>query len=157
MNHLPADNLKYCNDALALRESIENDFLVLGEYLYNIREHNLFEPQWSSFVEFCFELRMSQSNINRLIQIHERFVLEYGFKREEITRAGASLLSDIMPAISTRKQAVKWLEKATLLTRQDLRKELTEFKTGIQMKDCKHKDTYTVEICRNCGERKQIK
>ncbi len=149
------DNLEYCNNALNLRESIENDFLVLGEHLYNIREHNLFEPQWSSFVEFCFELRMSQSNINRLIQIHEKFILEYGFQRKEITRAGASLLSDILPAITSKQEATEWLEKATLLTRSDLRKELTEFKTGIQMKHCKHKDTYLVEICRKCGERKQ--
>ena len=155
MNEL-TDGLKYCNDALALRESIEDDFLVLGEHLYNIKEHNLFEPQWSSFIEFCFELRMSQNNINKLMQIYKTFILEYGFERKQITTAGVSLLSDVLPAIENKKDATKWLAKASLLTRQDLRKELIEHKTGIDMRKCKHKDTYTVEICRTCGERKQI-
>ena len=156
MMNLPTDNLKYCNDALSLRESIENDFLSLGEYLYNIKEHNLFEPQWSSFVEFCFELRMSQSSINKLIQLHKTFILDYQLPKAEITRAGASNLFDVLSSINNKKDAQKWLTKATLLTRQDLRKELTEHKTGIDMRNCKHKDTYHIEVCRDCGERKQI-
>lgn len=155
--NLPTDNLKYCEEALALRESIEDDFLLLGESLYNIREHNLFEPQWSSFVEFCFELRMTQASINRLIQIHKVFVLDYELPRKEITHAGVSNLFDVLSSIQNKKDAQKWLAKATLLTRQDLRKELTEHKTGIDMRKCKHKNTYVVEICKDCGERKQIK
>lgn len=153
--YLPNENLKYCNDALALRESIETDFLTLGEYLHNIKEHNLFEPQWSSFLEFCFELRMSQNNINKLIQIHKTFVLDYKLERKQIANAGVSLLTDILPAIQNKKDAVKWLDKATLLTRNDLRKELLECKTGVSMTKCRHKNSYLISICRDCGQRTQ--
>ena len=157
MNYLePTENLKYCNDAIALKEKIEDDFLTLGEYLHNIKEHSLFEPQWSSFIEFCFELKMSQNTINKLIQIYKVFVLDYGIGRNQITNAGVSLVTDILPVINTKKDALKWLGKASLLTRQDLRRELIEHKTGVDMTKCKHEDTYVVEICRDCGERKQI-
>jgi hypothetical protein len=158
MNHdiTPTDNLKYCNDALALREDIEVNFLLLGEYLYNIKEHRLYEPQWSDWIEYCFETRISQNNINKLIQIHKTFILEYGFERKQIATAGVSLLSDVLPAIQNKKDATEWLKKATLLTRQDLRKELTEHRTGIDMAKCKHKDTYTIEICRTCGQRHEV-
>src|SRR3990167_4559410 len=131
MDNLPTDNLKYCNDALTLRESIENDFLVLAEHLHNIKEHHLYEPQWSSFVEFCFELRMSQGSIDRLIQVHKTFILQYNLPRQEITHAGVGNLFEVLSSIHTKKDAQKWLTKATTLTRQDLRKELTEHKTGI--------------------------
>lgn len=153
MNTLPTDNLKYCQDALALRTTIEDDFLLFGEYLYNIKEHRLYEPQWSSFLEYSFELKMSQNTINKLIQIHKVFVLEYGFTRDRIKTAGVSLLSDVLPAINSKKEAQEWLEKAELLTRQDLRRELVEHRTGISMAKCRHKDYYLLKICCDCHVR----
>lgn len=153
---LQTDNLKYCQDAIEMKKNIEGGFVDLGEYLYNIKEHNLYEPQWSSFLEFCYELRMSQNVINKLIQVYKMFILDYGLKKEELTTAGVSLIYDVLPAIRSKKDAQHWLAQASLLTRSDLRKELTEHKTGVPMAKCKHKDTYHIEICRDCGDRKQI-
>ncbi len=155
MINLPVENIKYCNDALALRNKIEDDFLLFGEYLYNIREHRLYEPQWSSFVEFCFELRMTQSSINRLIQLHKVFVLDYGLSKKSITHAGVSNLFDVMAVIKNKEDAKEWLAKAEILTRGDLRRELMEHKTGVDIAKCRHKDYYLLKICRGCGDRMQ--
>lgn len=158
MTNLPVENLKYCNETLELKATIEGGFLTLAEHLYNIKTHNLFEPQWSSFLEFCDELRMSQNNINKLIQIHEKFVLEYGIDKEQIKTAGGwSTLQEILPMVSSKKLAVKWLESASLLSRADLRKNIIEEKTGIDMRNCFcDTDYYIIKICRKCGKRISI-
>lgn len=149
--------LGYCEKALELKKDIEENFLLLGEYLYNIKEHQMYTPQWSSFDEYIDELKMSTSNVNRLIQIHKTFVLDYGFSSQEIiTAGGSSSLGDILPVITSRKTAEKWMTLSGTLTRKDLRNELIEAKTGVLQTSCGHKNTYTVEICRDCGERKQI-
>jgi len=153
---IETDNLKYCNEAIELKQNIERDFLSLGEYLYNIKEHNLFEPQWSSFLEFCDELKMTPSNAYRLIKIFKVFVLDYNIEKKLISDASVSSLMEIVPIIQTKKEALGWLKKSTLLTRQDLRKELTEHKNGVDMIKCLHKNVYQIEICRDCGERHQI-
>lgn len=150
-------NFDYCNQALKLKQDIEANFLVLAEYLYNIKEHNLFAPQWESFVEFCFELKMSSNMVNKLIQIHKTLILGYGMQPNEILTAGGwSVIQEVLPVISSKKDAVKWLESARTLTRQDLRKTLHETKTGIDMNTCKHKNTYMIKVCRDCGDRCQV-
>lgn len=146
-------NLGYCEKALQLKHDIEGHFLMLGEYLYNIKEHNLYDSQWGSFEEFVFDLKMSQNMANKLVQIYKTFILGYGFTTSEVIKAGGwSVLQEILPMIDSRKSAEKWLNAAATLTQADLRKEVKELKTGIPMKNCAHTDTYTVEICRGCGD-----
>lgn len=148
--------LGYCEKAIELKKNIEGSFLDLGELLYNIKEHRMYEPQWSSFEEYCFELKMSSNVIYKLIQIYKTFIIGYGFTHSEvITAGGFSLLQDILPVIKTKKDAMEWLKKSEVLTRSDLRKEIKEQKTGISMTSCKHPETYTVEICKHCNERWQ--
>ena len=147
-------NLDYCNQTLKLKKDIEGSFVTLGEYLYEIKERQLYEPQWSSFEEFCFELKMSSNMVNKLMQIYKTFVLGYGFTQDQISNAGGwSVISEVLPVIDSKKSAIKWLASCATLTRSDLRKELTELKTGIPQMQCKHENTYLLRICRNCGER----
>lgn len=154
---IKTDNLQYCQDALALKKNIEVDFLSLGEYLYNIKEHNLFDPQWGSFLEFCDELKMSQNTVNKLIQIHETFILGYGFSVDQISTVGGwGALQEILPMVKSKKDAVRWLKEASLLTSSDLRKNIREEKTGVDMARCRHKDSYIIRICRTCGDRMQL-
>lgn len=149
--------LSYCNKALEIKNDLECRFILLGEYLYNIKEHSLFEPQWSSFQEFCMELKMSTNTINKLMQVYKVFVLNYNIPMDTLATAGGfSLIADTLPAIHSREDAMEWLGKTTVLTREDMRKELKEKKTGILMSECKHSNTYTVTVCRDCGETKQI-
>lgn len=149
--------LGYCEKAIALKYEIEDNFLLLAEYLWNIKEHQMYDSQWSSFEEFVEEMKMSLRSAYRLIQIHEKFVLEYQFSSQDIIAAGGtSSLSEILPQIASKKDAIHWMNLSSTLTRSDLRKELTEAKTGLPMKNCPHADTYSITICKKCGEKTQI-
>ena len=150
-------NLNYCNKAIEIKKDIEINFITLAEYLYNIKEHNLFEPQWDSFVEFSMELKMSSNMINKLVQMYKTLVLGYGITFDEIATAGGwSAVKEVLPAITSKSEAVKWLGKAGTLTRSDIRKELIERKTGVSMSKCKHVNTYLLEICKDCGDKHQV-
>lgn len=146
------ENLKYCKKALELKKEIEASFIKLGEYLYEIKNKNLFLPQWSSWEEYYMELKMSQNTVNKLIQIYETFILKYNLPPENVVSAGGwSVIAEILPVINSKKDAEEWLHKSTELSRSDLRKELKEEVTGVQMASCKHRNTYTITVCRDCG------
>lgn len=151
------DNYEYCQNALKLKKNIEVEFLVLGEHLLSIRNKHLYQPHFSSWTEFLWEMKLSENVAKKLIQIYSVFIIQFGFKPEKIAEAGGwSVLQDILPMIKSKEDASKWLELAGAQTRSDLRKEIKESKTGIIMSSCKHKDTYVVEVCRDCGERHQL-
>lgn len=149
--------LDYCNKAIKLKNDLEGGFIALGEYLHNIKENSLWEASWGSWDEFTWELKMSQNMINKLVQIYRTFVLEYGMTQEQISTAGGwSVVADVLPMVTSKKEALHWLNKAQSLTRADLRKEMQEEKTGIIMSTCSHPETYTIEICKVCGDRKRV-
>lgn len=153
MNRQLDKHLKYCNDAIDLKNRLETDFLVLGELLYEIREKSLWEPNWQSWEEFSWELKMSANTINKLIQIYKTLILGYGFTKEQIANAGGwTLVAEVLPRIASKKDALKWLHNAQTLTRADLRKTIKEEKTGVSMTTCTHQTTRLVEICTGCGE-----
>lgn len=145
-------DLEYCEDALALKKTLEESFLTLGEYLYNIKIKELYIPQWASWDIFVMELKMSQNAVNKLIQIYKTFILDYKLATQEVVTAGGwSVISELLPVIQTKEDAKDWLNKAQALTREDLRKEIKESKTGLPQSSCKHKNTYTIVVCRDCG------
>lgn len=144
----------YCNRAISLKNALERDFMLLAEHLYKIKEYELWRANWGSWIEYTWELKMSATTIKQLIQVYKTFVVDYGITKEQLgTAGGLSHVADTLPVIKNKKDALRWLVKAQTLTRADLRKELTEAKTGIPMASCKHSETYTVEICKHCGER----
>jgi len=148
------DNFKYCSQAISLKQSLESSFMTLAGYLYRINSEELYKPQWSSWDEFYNELKISKNTANKLVQIHSTMIVEYQFTPEEIVSAGGwSVIQDILPLCTSRKNAEKWLRKAEVLTRDDLRDEMKEEKTGVAQQHCKHLNTYTITICRDCGEK----
>lgn len=150
-------NLKYCTDTINLKKEIEQSFLTLGEHLYNIKRDEMFLPQWSSWDEYVTEIKMSLNMANKLIQIYETFILEYKFAPEDITTAGGwTVVAEILPVIENRDDAENWLNMASELTRDDLRKEVKEAKSGVEMATCAHADTYIIRICRCCGNKEEI-
>jgi hypothetical protein len=147
--------LNYCHKALELKKDIEFSYLKLAEMLYNIQLEKLYEPQWSSWLEFCMELRLSKATVSKLMGIYQIFILKYGFEREEVTVVGWTLLAETLPHIKKKSDAIKWLRNASSLSREHLKKEVVEAKTNVKMYECKHKDTYTIRICRDCKEKWQ--
>lgn len=152
-NPMPTNiqNYKLCTDAIKLKNHIESDFMVLAESLYKIKTQELYKPSWSSWDEYREELKMSENSVNKLIQIHSKLVVEYKIDDQKIVSAGGpSVLADLLPILNNKEEAEDWLEKASVLTRKDLRDEITESKTGISMRDCKHINTITIVVCRDC-------
>jgi hypothetical protein len=156
MTLIEQKNLAYCQKALALKKNIEVSYLKLGEMLYNIRQDRLFEPQWSSFREYVMEFKIPESTASRLISIYEIFVLKFGFASTQIVEVGWTNLAATLPQIKTKADAKKWLTTAGQLSQRDLRMELTEAKTGVQMRDCKHPNAVKILYCPDCGFKEQI-
>lgn len=147
--------LNYCAEALEFEKTISTQFLQLGEYLYNIQEQNLYAPQWDSFTEFCNEFRsLSQASISKLVGIYRTYIIDHQFPRERIAALGGwSNIAETLPMVKTKEEAENWLSKAETLSRVDLRKEITEQKTGRDMRDCAHENHYDLRVCRDCHDR----
>ncbi len=152
-------NNNFCNKALELEQGARLTYLKLGAMLYKIREERLYEAGWESWVEYCMEFKdLSPSSISKLVSIYKKFVLELGFHQDYIPMqdVGWTKLYEMVPMVSNREQALKLLEKASVLNRQDLRKELIETRTGIEIKECKHLESYLIKVCPDCGDREKI-
>lgn len=147
----------YCQNAIELKQHAEVTFVALAGHLYKIREERLWEGGYTSFDEFCDELRMSQSTISKLISIYKVFIVELGFTDDEIAKSGGwSVLAETLPLISSRSVAEHWLGLTTTLSLRDIRKEVLEAKNGIittsTTTTCMHPNQYIVEICPDCGK-----
>lgn len=148
-------NLEFCEKTLELKNDIEKSFIVLGEHLHRIYEEKLYEGQWESFQEYVDEFKnLSYQSAMKLIAIYQKFVLDYKFAPERIIKAGGwTVLATLLPVVKNKTDAEKWLHQAEHNTRKDLSKEVHEIRTGVEMKNCKHKDTYKITVCRECGDR----
>ncbi len=145
-------NYKYCTDAIKLKNDLESGFIELGKRLSEIKAKQLYTPSWESWGAYTAELKMSENQVNKLVQIYDQLIQGLHVDRDMITNAGGwTVIAELLPVIETKKDADEWLNKAATLTREDLRKEIQEKKSGIPMKDCKHKNTYTIVVCRDCG------
>lgn len=155
MPNLPAFN--YCQQTIALKHRLEGSFLALGERLMKIKVDCLYEGQWDDFEAFLDEIKLSTSTANRLIQIYEKFILEFKCAPARLAEAGGwTVVSDILPLAKDKKSADHWLDRAKTLTRTDLRRDLTEARTKKEMAKCKHEDTYLIRVCRDCGLRERV-
>ncbi len=143
-----------CDEAIALKWSIESSFLDLGNLLYRIKECGYYEPQWQEWGVFLEELKMSESQVSRLINIYLKFVVEYNFAPEQIVKAGGwTTVAKLLPVSTTKAKAEKYLQLASTLTRKDLDIELREERDG----ECDHKDdeVYILKVY-SCGFRERI-
>lgn len=156
MSNFPeAKKHEYCKTALSMEADARLLYLKLGERLYNIRQERLYEPAWSDWHEFCMEFRdLSIASISKMIAVYETFILKHGYKPQELAKAGGwSKLYELTVHIKSKKDAEHWLGLAESQPRGALREFLLEAKTGVDIRDCKHKKTYTIEVCEDCGRR----
>jgi hypothetical protein len=162
MNELTTEREKhqYCKETLEYKTDIEWRFVGLGERLYKIKQERMFEAGWSSWEEFEMELKMSPATVSKLLRIYEIFILKYSFTPKQIAETGGwSVVAELLPSIgenATKARIKELFAVATSQSRSDLRKTLLEAKTGIDMTKCKHMDSYTIKICRTCGDRELI-
>lgn len=150
-------NLDYCTDALRLKKNIEMNFIILGEHLFKIREEKIYQGQWDSFLEFLDEMNLAESTANKIINIFKTFVIQYNIPKQTLVEAGGwTKLYATLPMVNSKKDADYWIEQSKILTMSDLSKEVRERKTGVEMRKCNHKNSYTISICKDCGQRTQL-
>lgn len=147
--------LEYCTDTLTLKDKIEESFLLLGQRLKKIRDEELYKGQYETFPNFLEELKVSESVASRLISVYQRFMVEYGLSQEKVLRVGWSDAYQIMKATDNKEEAEEWVEKGQVLSSGDLRKELTEKRTGKDMRTCEH-EFYTLRVCRKCQTKEKV-
>lgn len=150
-------NFNYCQETLVLKETIEGSFLELADRIMRIRNGRLFEPQWTSFSEYCSEMDMKESTASRLINILERYVLTKWKTHADIVKIGGwTVAAELLPLIKTREDADKWFALAEVHSREDLRRDKKEALTGIVQTECKHPNSFKVLVCPDCLDRQRI-
>lgn len=100
---------------------------------------------------------MNQSKAEQLIRIYQKFILEYKIKDWLLAEAGGwSVVVRLLPLAKTRELAENALQQASLLPNRVtlvnyVKEALTE-----EFAECKCEDTYTIKICRTCGDREKV-
>lgn len=147
-------NLKFCDETIQKKQSLEIGWLELASNLKEVRDNAFYEGRWESFEDFLADPEMSldKASANKMIAIHEKLVLTYKIDTQHIANAGGwSKVSEVMPVITDRESAIEWLNQCESLSKDDLRKEVKEARSGVSTKECKHTNTYTIVVCRDCG------
>lgn len=148
------NSLAFCRETITRKQALEVSYLILAERLKAIRDEKLYAGGWDNFEQFLEDpaMDMDAPTASKMINIHEKLVLEYKMEPEELASAGGwSKIAECLPVIETKEDAEKWIAKCQVLSKSDLRREITEKKKGVKMIDCAHKDTYQITVCRGCG------
>lgn len=142
-----------CQEYIAIKDHVEGAFLRMGELLKNIRDEKTYFPEYERFEDFLNSTGTSPATASKLIQIHERFILQYNIDPERLiqVRSWATLyeIQKKLPKDASQEEVDEWLDKGSLLKHSDIQKELQQYGKP----PCEHTDTYTLRICRDCGER----
>lgn len=151
---LVQSNFDFCQQTIALKQTIETSFLSLGERLSQIRDDKKYVGQFETFELFLEEAKISPATASKLINIYQKFYIQWEFKAQELVDAGGwSVVATLLPVCRSREEAQGWLETAQIKSRGDLERDLKESRTGIDMSKCQHQDHYVVKVCRTCGDR----
>ena len=155
------ENLEFCALTISKKHHLENGWLELCARLKEIRDNGMYEGRWDSFEDFLKdpEMGMDKSTASRMITIHEVLIVKYNIEPNTISKVGWTKASELLPVINSKEDAEEWLETASVLSKDDLRKEVKEARGGGPGIGCKHEDTYEIVMrcCRNCDYKEVIK
>ena len=148
--------LGFCESTIELVQNIEGAFINLGERLHKIRIERLWESNWDSYEEFLGEIKISPGKASKIVSVYETFVLEYKVPTEKLSSVGWSSLYSMLPAIKSGQDANEWVEKGSVLRREDIEDEVREFKKGKCNCDEHPFEEIILQICKNCGKRHRV-
>ena len=145
----------YLKKTKSLKDDLEHGFLLLAERLFKIRTERLFLPTYEAF--WCYteeELKLSESTCSRLINVFQRFILEWGVSPEKVISIGgwneAYLISKVA---KNKKEAEDMLDKYALMPPSEARKDMAELKAG---EHCHNWQEIHIRQCTVCGCREKI-
>jgi len=147
--------ISYCEETIALVHNIEGAFIALGERLHRIRNERMWEGRWDSYEDYLSEINISPAKASKITSIYEKYVLEYNVPQDKLVKVGWSSLYSLLPAVKDKESANEWVDKASVLRREDIEDEIRDIKLGAP---CPHKNTeiLKLEICKDCGKRWKI-
>lgn len=149
----PITGEEYLEETAQLAKQSEIGKLALAQRFYEIRSKKIFRQGYTTMREYAEEIKIDNTVISRLANIHEKLVLTLGITIEEIGKVGWSKIALALPIINTRDEADHWMNLAGLLSKQDFRKEVAEARSGKLMADCKHEKAYLVRHCPECNDK----
>jgi len=149
---------EYCEETINVKKHIEGSYLVLCSRLHKIKEARLFEAGYETWGNFLEELHIEKHTAERMVKIYDTFVLKYGISPAKIEGAGGwSVVAELLPISNSKEEAEEALEYATGALKKDVRIFVHEKRYGKEStKMCTHEETYSVTICKDCGERWQV-
>lgn len=145
----------FCKETIEVKNRIEKGYMELCARLYRIKNERLYEGHFTEWELFLEELHILPSVASRMIKIYEVFVIEQKISPAKIEKAGGwSVVAELLPVAVNKEASEDLLEMAQTLTRRDLRIHVQTLKIAPRSEvDCKHRDTYFLRICRDCGEK----
>lgn len=149
---------KYCEETIALKNQIEGAYLVMCSRLHKIKLENLFiDAGYESWSLFLDEMKIDKGKADQMVRIYDLLVLQYGIKPKLIEEAGGwSVVAEILPIADSKESAEEALTFAKGALKKDVRLYVHDKKYGTTSVLCRHKNTYKVEICVDCGERHKL-
>lgn len=151
------ESLNICEDAITKKHALEVGWLELCGILKTIRDNALYSGRWDNFEDFLQDPQMGldKASASKMITIHEKFILEYKMTPARIANVGGwSKVAEILPAVTDKKSAEAWMDKATSLSKSDLRKEVKEERNPNAV-GCRHlhKKRVVMTICEDCDHK----
>lgn len=117
-------NVEILDQAASCFKSAQRSLLRGAKILYQIREDALWEGQHSSFSEYLEErCGMSEGQASKILKAYKHWVLDAGFTQEKLEGIDTEKL---YLGIGLQGNVEDALEKVRLLTRKELKDQITE-------------------------------
>lgn len=132
-----------------LFEIYEESIYRQGEYLYKLKKDKLYryvfgdtDQSWNSF---CAEIGIPVSTVDYRVLLYERYVIDCGFKIEELVGHSTKKLSRALPVIKNKRDANRVIALADSLSESDFLKEI-----GLSKDHLHEPSNKDVKICKIC-------
>ena len=144
---------QYCDTTLKLKKTIETSFLSLGERLSKIRIERLWESNWSSWVEYLADMKITESTASRLITVYDTYVVKYALPEEKLASIGWSSLYEMARFIPSKQSAEDFVDKTFLMRKEDVRDEIRVARHGDHEHEWKE---IHLRMCTVCGKKERL-
>ncbi len=126
---------------MELREQLEFKFTELGQLLSRMKREKMFKFKgYKTFKEFVeAEFKIASAMANKLIRIHDLYLLELDQNEGRMHEIGIDKLNTITPIVKSVNfpEKEEWIRKAAELSLSELREEVKEERERLKVKTLK--------------------
>lgn len=147
----------YCQETIEMKTKLELGYMTVAQRLWNIKNNNLAEAQYGGWDSFLSEIGIDKGVAKQMMYVYKKFVIENRIDAQDVVDAGGySVMYRVLPLVKDRQTALDAIETVkNLKTRELVIKHLADKKNEGKA-NCSHKNTYTLEICDDCGDRWKV-